>query len=242
MKPIFFIIILFCMACGTKELSMPPEIQLTPPETGSSTAPSSSTAESSSGISSSPAPAGSVSEEGGSSSATDTPQNVVPNASDEPVFLGIHFTEVVTDPQQDWNDSSGGDGIPFDDISGNGTVGSTDEWIEIENDGEATMNMYGYTLKMVDGTDETEFFSAPKGTFVFSDGGSVTDFGAGEVLVIGNPPGDLKNTVTLTLLDETGLPIDEVAVENGDAHGISDESFQLSSDGEWLMGTAGIGF
>lgn len=158
-----------------------------------------------------------------------------------PEYRGLTISEVVTDPQRDWNDTTGGNGTPFDNISGTGTIGSTDEWVEIVNDSPDATDISGFSLAMTDGTDETEIFSAPRGIPLFSEGGAIENFGAGEILVIGNPPGDLKNSVTLTLFDAAGTLVDEVIVENGDAHTITDESFQINDD-EWMMGEATPGF
>jgi hypothetical protein len=41
------------------------------------------------------------------------------------------ITEMVLSPQQDWNDSSGGNGVPFDAVPGGGTINSDDIWIEL---------------------------------------------------------------------------------------------------------------
>lgn len=234
-----FVFFLLLIAC-TKQLSMPPETSQPPPDGQTSSNDSNPEA----------APTGDVETaspllDPSPDSNSSDPQSAQVGASisppDEPVYLGVHITEVVTDPQRDWNDTVGGNGILFDSIPGHGTIGSTDEWIEIENDSPDVMDISGYALAMVDGTNETEFFGAPKGTYLFSDAGTLQDFGADEFLVIGNPPGDLKNAVTITLTDASGGLLDEVTVENGDAQNISNESFQLTSTGDWMMGEASIG-
>ena len=60
-----------------------------------------------------------------------------------PQFLHaqIVINEIVTDPQQDWNDSEGGDGIPFNNVPGNGTITPTDEWIELLNTGSEAVDL-----------------------------------------------------------------------------------------------------
>lgn len=242
MKKNIFVLFLIFIAC-TKELSMPPEISPSADEGGTgSDEPSESenplTAPTGDGES-----ASSLLDPNTDSDSPD-PQSaqageVAPvSEPDRPVYLGVHMTEVVTDPQRDWNDTAGGNGIPFDSTPGSGTIGSTDEWIEIENDNPQAVDVSGYSLSMVDGTNETELLGAPKGTLIFSEAGSAEDFGAGEILVIGNPPGDLKNTVTLTMTGSNGELVDEVVVENGDAHSLSDESFRFTSSGDWAMGEA----
>lgn len=162
--------------------------------------------------------------------------------SDEAGFPYVHFTEIVTDPQRDWNDSAGGNGVPFDIFYGNGTVGSTDEWIEIKNGSTAPVDISGWRIEMNDGTDETEFFSEPYATLVFSAGGSAVNFNADEFVVIGNPRGDLKNAIALRLVDENESLADSVDIENADATSVSAESWQLTTDGGWEIGAATPGF
>jgi len=157
---------------------------------------------------------------------------------EEQSIIHVRFTEVVTDPQKDWNDTMDGDGILFNKIVGYGTVGSTDEWIELYNDGNLNIDMTGWTLQMLDGTDETEILASSKATFLFSEEGSLTNFQVGEIMVLGNPTGDMKNTITLKLLDEDGDVIDSLEVPDGNATGITDESYQVEEDGNWSMGMA----
>ncbi len=140
----------------------------------------------------------------------------------------IHFTEVVTDPQQDWGDTEGGNGIAFDAYPGSGTVGTTDEWIEIANGRDETVDLTGWRVEMIDGTDATEWLTD-------------TEFQPDEFLVLGNPEGDLKNTTTLKLYDQVDALIDELVVEDANADSLENESYQLTDDG-WMMGEATIGF
>ena len=44
---------------------------------------------------------------------------------------GVCINEVVTTPQEDWNDSAGGNEIPFDSVPGNGTINDADQWLEL---------------------------------------------------------------------------------------------------------------
>ena len=52
-----------------------------------------------------------------------------------PVFIGggIVITEMVLDPKRDWNDSSGGNSVPFDDTAGTGVIDANDIWIEVSS-------------------------------------------------------------------------------------------------------------
>lgn len=154
----------------------------------------------------------------------------------------VHFTEVVTDPQQDWNDTLGGNGIAFDVTFGSGTVGTTDEWIEIKNGREESVDLTGWRIEMKDGSDETELLSTGDSVYLFSDGGSFSLFQPDEFLVIGDPDGDLKNTITLELFNDEEELVDQLVIDDANASGIEDESYQLSEDGLWEMGEATIGF
>lgn len=174
--------------------------------------------------------------------SNESEQNQSDSAETETEEEGVHFTEVVTDPQHDWGDSTGGDGVSFDSLFGSGTVGSTDEWIEIKNGGDDPVNLSGWRLEMVDGTDEVELFSAPSSTLVFFSGGGVQSFQPDEFLVLGNPPGDLKNTLTLELYDDDDSLVDALSVDNANATGADDESYQLMDNQVWEMGEATIGF
>lgn len=146
-------------------------------------------------------------------------------------FVGItevHFTEVVTDPQQDWNDTEGGNGISFDAEPGSGTVGTTDEWIEIKNGRDESIDLTDWRVEMIDGTDATEWLAE-------------TELPPDEFLVLGNPEGDLKNLITLQLYDDVNTLIDELVIEDANADNLENESYQLTDDG-WMMGEATIGF
>lgn len=161
----------------------------------------------------------------------------------EPVEIDeVHFTEVVTDPQQDWNDTAGGNGVGFDSIVGNGTIGTTDEWIEVKNGRDETVDLTLWRLEMLDGTDAVELFSSPSASLIFHGGGAVDHFQPDEFLVIGNPAGDLKNSVTLQMFNEADSLVDELVIDDANAAGLDDESYQLLDDGTRGMGEATIGF
>ena len=179
-----------------------------------------------------------------SSEQTDISIDSTADAEDSipPDFNAVHFTEVVTDPQQDWNDTLGGNGIAFDSTVGNGTVGTTDEWVEIQNGTLDSVDLTLWRLEMLDGTDEMEYFSSPSASLIFTAGGDGGNFQPDEFLVIGNPPGDLKNVVTLQLFDESDFLVDELVIDDANATGTADESYQIMDDGNWGMGEASIGF
>ncbi|MCH8128167.1 lamin tail domain-containing protein, partial [candidate division KSB1 bacterium] len=165
--------------------------------------------------------------------------NSLTSADGQDFFIGklaeqiVLINEVVTDPQQDWTDNSGGNGVQFDSKPGNGTISNTDEWLEIYNAGVSAIDLTegtGWTLDFIDGSDATLDFQNPGSTvFVFSDGGSLTNFQPGEFLVIGNPPGSMNNDIFLELKNASGTIVDDVELgddkeSDGDGDGAADGS------------------
>ncbi len=142
----------------------------------------------------------------------------------------VAIIAVVTDPQRDWNDSSGGNGIPFDAIVGNGTVGSTDEWVVLRNQSDENLSLKGWKLEMIDGSDATEIFDTPSGEYRFSNSGTVENFQVGELLLIGNPEDDMKNSLTLRLLDQANELVDEIILDDSNANSTADEVSKISDD------------
>ncbi len=145
----------------------------------------------------------------------------------------VLINEVVTDPQQDWNDSSGGDGVSFNATVGNGSITDTDEWIELYNAGSTAIDLTsgtGWVLTITDSSTDTINFLSSTGTavFVLSNGGSLNNFQAGEYLVIGNPPGTMNNDVYIVLTNSSGTTIDDVELGNVSGVGTSSDG---ASDG-----------
>lgn len=153
----------------------------------------------------------------------------------------VVLTEIVTDPQQDHGESSGGNGVPFDDIPGSGTIGATDEFIEIYNGTDETIDLTNWSILMIDGTDETQVLDASTSDLFFSQGGSVEQLQAGELVVIGNPDGSMNNSITVELFDGSGNTVDQVSIEDANANDETDESYQRDEDGFWQMGAASPG-
>lgn len=159
-------------------------------------------------------------------------------AADPFDFNRLLITEVVTDPQQDHGESGLGNGIKFDGIPGTGSVGSTDEYVEIYNGTGESLNLAGWSLSMRDGTDVEESLGDTGWTKFFSAGGSLENFLSGEVLVLGNPNGDMKNAIALELTDEAGQSVQSVYADDANAESVFDESFRLNELGTWEMGPA----
>jgi hypothetical protein len=168
----------------------------------------------------------------------------------------VLINEVVTDPQQDWDDpstrsgrrSAGGDGTPFNAHPGTGRITSSDEWVELLNVSDRILDLTGWQLIMTDTTPATEVLGAGNAVLRFSHGGSLTHFQPGERLIIGDPRGALNNDVYLQLLDATGQLVDDVEIgddfegdgvdgapfpgENGNASRPNDEAIARVPDGE----------
>lgn len=153
-------------------------------------------------------------------------------------FSRLLVTEIVTDPQQDHGESSPGNGVAFDGIPGAGTVGSTDEYIEIYNGTGDAIDLTGWNVTMTDGTDVVESLGDAGWSKYFSAGGSVGSFLSGEVLVLGNPTGDMKNTIEVELTDQSGQVVHSVYTDDSNANSLDDESFRLNELGTWEMGAA----
>lgn len=229
MKIIFSLVVFFLTSCSLGSLPIPisddlsVETQSSESEEAESTASDSSTT-SSSGEYPSLDP----------SSSSDSVEEEVPL---EPFdWSRVLITEVVTDPQQDHGESGAGNGIVFDAIPGSGTVGSSDEYVEIYNGTDATVDLTGWSLTMSDGTDEVLSFSDSSFDSYFSAGGDVTNFSSGEFMVIGNPDGSLNNEIALELFNDLGESLDSVFVEDANANDISDEAYYRDADGVWGQG------
>jgi len=159
--------------------------------------------------------------------STPTPPTVYPSGA-------VVINEVVTDPQQDWNDSAGGNGVPFDAVPGDGVVSSTDEWIELLNVTECSLDLTGWSLVMIDTSPATEILGEGKAVLRFSAGGSLTDFRPGERLVVGNPKGALNNDVYIELRDASGHLVDDVEIGDDPEGDGPDGAPQIGQDGNAL--------
>lgn len=177
--------------------------------------------------------------------AVDRARRYQPAASGHTLTLPLlRLNEVITDPQQDWDDSAGGNGIPFDAIPGNGALSATDEWVELFNAGDTPIDLTansGWTLEFLDTTPEILNFANPGSTvrLVFSQGGNPSFFQAGEYLVIGNPPGNLNNDVYLILKNSGGEIVDDVELgDDTEGDGVGDGAPEGGSGGGDATGVA----
>jgi len=168
------------------------------------------------------------------------PEIETESESDPFDWARVLITELVTDPQQDHSESGEGNGILFDSTPGTGTIGSTDEYIEIFNGTEESLNISAWSLNMADGTDESQMLSEGWDTY-FSLGGDIDNISSGEFLVLGNPDGSMNNSISIELLDEAGEIVDFVDVKDANASGIEDEAYYRDSDGMWIQGEGSLG-
>lgn len=150
----------------------------------------------------------------------------------------VLITEIVTDPQQDFSDTAGGDGVFYNAVVGSGTVSSTDEYVEIFNGTEDVMDISQWSLAMLDGSDETQALGADVTNVYFDLGGTVEALGAGEFAVIGNPTGTLNNTITVELYNDLSELVDSVAADDANASSVDDEAFTRMPDGSWGLAVA----
>ncbi len=146
---------------------------------------------------------------------------------------GMVINEVVLDPQQDWNDSEGGDGNLFNAVPGTGTVTTSDEWIEIFNASGDTLDLSNWTLEMTDSTPETHVIGGGSGTEVFVPASaSVSSFSPGAYLVIGNPIGSNNNDTYFALRNSSGVLVDDLEIgDDPEGDGDGDGAPEAGEDG-----------
>jgi hypothetical protein len=168
-----------------------------------------------------------------------TVQQVTSTAAD-PWVVCTHFAptrlpminEVVVEPQRDWNDSgAGGNGTPFDDVPGTGTVATgdvtlADQWLEFLTNTGSPDELRNWTLEFTDtnGVQQTITITP---TMLRSNGGQYLVLGA---------PGDMSPTSVLILRDTTNQTVDRVDLGAiraalGPATGVNDEAVARVPDG-----------
>ena len=139
--------------------------------------------------------------------------------------IGLRLTEVVTDPQGDHSENTGGNGVPFDALPGEGAISSVDEYVELHFAGGAALDLRGYVLDFLDTTPTRYVFGAPsRSTLRFTPGSRVDRFLAGGFLVLGNPPGALNNRIDIELRNPLGDLVDRWSIADGNATGPDDEA------------------
>jgi hypothetical protein len=153
-----------------------------------------------------------------------------------PALAGpVLITEVVTDPKMDHSESSGGNMVPYDELPGDGTVSSVDEFLEIYNPGPTPVDLTGYRIEFNDSTPATFVFGTSSGVLRYSPGSSLTSLQAFGYALLGNPPGAMNNQVTIKLFDASNTLVDTVVIKDGRSTGAAGESVaRVWRHGEYL--------
>lgn len=128
---------------------------------------------------------------------------------------GMRISELIVDPQQDWSDEQG---VPWAEPPGSGSVGSGDEYIELVNVSAATVDLRGWRIEMLDGTDAVivigETNVAVRATPAWVDVSAVPPCA---VLVFGDPPGQMNNEIVVRLVRPDGLVVDRMHLTSSSA-------------------------
>ncbi|MBP9088595.1 MAG: lamin tail domain-containing protein [Kofleriaceae bacterium] len=124
------------------------------------------------------------------------------------------INEVCASPVQDWNDSSGGNVIPFDGVPGNGQVTSEDEWVELLNSAAGITNFSNFTLTVYAGPtllQEARLVTrlTTSNTRIVGTG-TLSAARTGDRLIIGNPVGAIPASCFLELRNASGVLIDHM--------------------------------
>lgn len=104
----------------------------------------------------------------------------------------VLINEIVTDPMNDWSTNG------FSGEAGEGSITTTDEYIELYNPTSQAIDLTGWTLEMTDTTPVTQTLA-----------GSIAPNG---YVVIGNPNGAINNDLRLVLRDASGTIQDMVSL------------------------------
>lgn len=119
----------------------------------------------------------------------------------------LRISEVVVDPQSDWSDESG---IPFDPQPGSNAPGTNDEFVEIVNASSAVVDLRGYRVEMLDGSDEVLILGGTTTAQlrILPEGSALDSLPPCGVLVIGDPPGMMNNESLIRLVDPQNQVVD----------------------------------
>ena len=149
------------------------------------------------------------------------------------VRADLLVSEVVTDPQGDHSENTGGNGVPYDDQPGTGTVSSVDEFVELIYVGSDVLDLTGAVLRMEDTTPATHVFGTTRaGSVRFSSGSRLNALQPGARILIGNPTGVLNNAVSLAVFGPDGALWDQVGIDDGNASSADDEALHRVFDAD----------
>jgi len=156
----------------------------------------------------------------------------------------LQLSEVVVDPQYDWNDSQTPRGAPFDDNAAESDRSSpTDEWAELWNTGEQPLDILGYSVEVQDGTPATmRVADALDDDESYCPAGCTPLPARARMVMRLSPSGsNATNRATIILRDALGLERDRLELENGDATSPANESTSACGTADsraWQKGVA----
>ncbi len=151
----------------------------------------------------------------------------------------VVVNEVVSDPEQDWEDDGGP--LAFTGTAGVGAVGTGDEYVELKNTSGAGLDLTSCVLDMVDASREKFVFSVVDAAGspyvrVFNADGTlaggasmINSIPMGGYVLLGNPSGSLSNAIAVSVVSDAGA--NDTAMVNAAAGSLLDESASRFPDG-----------
>ncbi|HYV45987.1 MAG TPA: lamin tail domain-containing protein [Myxococcaceae bacterium] len=138
----------------------------------------------------------------------------------------VVINEVVTHPQQHWDDGT------FNPTPSPGTPTDNDEWIELYNPGTTAISLSGWSLQMNDGTNNTQTLDTFTDQY-YSAGSSLVSLKPGGFAVFGNPSGDMADTgLTVILTNQGGQAVDQVTIDltGAPGHGMTGAGTSVATE------------
>lgn len=136
----------------------------------------------------------------------------------------VMVNEICGQPLQDWDDTEGGDGVPFSTTPGTGMVDSDDEWLELVNLRPGVTDMTSYTLIIYRGANlisdpasGTPLDTVESFVQVIGTGTGIADVRQNDRIIIGDPGGAMPPDFWLELRDDSGAVVDTIEVGGNSA-------------------------
>lgn len=142
----------------------------------------------------------------------DAGRDAAPDASpdappDARVLPKLVINEVVLSPTHDWS----GAAPAYVGTPGAGAIGSDDEYIELWNAGDTTLDLTNYVIRIKDIESKDTLLGA-NGTLAFSPGSTLQAVLPNGYVVVGNPTGTSASDAFITLRMPDGTIIDDVEI------------------------------
>ncbi|MBU1148911.1 lamin tail domain-containing protein, partial [Patescibacteria group bacterium] len=128
--------------------------------------------------------------------------NWLPTEASGPTVL---ISEVCTDPQSDWSTNE------FSGVPGVEAITSSDEFIEIVNVSDQSIDLTSWTIRIEDSAVDIDEIDASLVKNEENEG-DITQFPVGHYYVLGNPVGSLNNDVRVELIDNNNQVVDVVSL------------------------------